>query len=115
MNKLLLTTGLFLFLNFVISVGCASKTDAEKNKSTDSSIVKGSPATNEKVVIAPPKQIDTAVYNAKLKDLANGDTTGLWPQKFAYPLPGAILPGNRIIAFYGNLYSKRMGILGGVT
>ncbi|MCO6459775.1 MAG: hypothetical protein J5I59_00090 [Saprospiraceae bacterium] len=27
-------------------------------------------------------------------------------------LPGAILPYNRIIAFYGNLYSKQMGILG---
>ncbi len=27
-------------------------------------------------------------------------------------LPGAILPFHRIIAFYGNLYSKQMGILG---
>ena len=27
-------------------------------------------------------------------------------------LPGAILPRHRIIAFYGNLFSKRMGILG---
>src|SRR5690606_2458003 len=26
--------------------------------------------------------------------------------------PGAILPNNRIIAYYGNLYSTRMGILG---
>lgn len=28
------------------------------------------------------------------------------------PLPGAILPQKRIIAYYGNLLSKRMGILG---
>ncbi|MBF9254331.1 hypothetical protein I2I11_13580 [Pontibacter sp. 172403-2] len=28
------------------------------------------------------------------------------------PLPGAILPGKRIVAFYGNPLSKRMGILG---
>jgi hypothetical protein len=28
------------------------------------------------------------------------------------PLPGAILPNNRIVAYYGNPYSKRMGILG---
>lgn len=44
--------------------------------------------------------------------LANGDTTGKWPVKAPYPIPGAILPFNRIVAFYGNLYSKRMGILG---
>ena len=30
----------------------------------------------------------------------------------SHPLPGALLPYKRIIAFYGNLYSKRMGILG---
>lgn len=28
------------------------------------------------------------------------------------PLPGAILPFHRIVAFYGNLYSTKMGILG---
>ncbi len=28
------------------------------------------------------------------------------------PLPGAILPANRIVAYYGNPHSKRMGILG---
>jgi hypothetical protein len=45
--------------------------------------------------------------------LSNNDKSGRWPVKKApYPLPGAILPYNRIIAFYGNLYSKRMGILG---
>ncbi len=44
--------------------------------------------------------------------LSNNDTTGRWPVKTPYPLPGALLPYNRIIAFYGNLYSTRMGILG---
>ena len=58
------------------------------------------------------KAIDTAVYNKILQQLANGDTTGKWPAKAPYPLPGAILPYYRIVAFYGNLYSKRMGILG---
>jgi hypothetical protein len=28
------------------------------------------------------------------------------------PLPGSILPANRIVAFYGNPLSKRMGVLG---
>lgn len=35
-----------------------------------------------------------------------------WPVKTAAPLPGSILPGKRIIAYYGNPLSKRMGILG---
>ena len=36
----------------------------------------------------------------------------LWPVKASSPLPGSILPAHRIIAFYGNPLSKRMGILG---
>jgi len=35
-----------------------------------------------------------------------------WPVKTAPPLPGSILPQKRIVAFYGNPLSKRMGILG---
>ena len=40
------------------------------------------------------------------------DLDSLWPPKMAAPLPGSILPAKRIIAFYGNPLSKRMGILG---
>ena len=36
----------------------------------------------------------------------------LWPVKTVYPNAGALLPFNRIIAYYGNLYSKNMGVLG---
>jgi hypothetical protein len=35
-----------------------------------------------------------------------------WPVRTAPPLPGSILPAKRIVAFYGNPLSKRMGILG---
>lgn len=57
--------------------------------------------------------VDTAAYNQKILALANGDTTGKWPVTGQpYPLPGAILPHKRIVAYYGNLYSQRMGILG---
>jgi hypothetical protein len=58
------------------------------------------------------KPIDTALYDKIIKDLTNGDTTGKWPAKAPYPLAGAILPYNRIVAYYGNLFSKKMGILG---
>jgi len=36
----------------------------------------------------------------------------LWPVKTVYPNVGALLPFNRIIAYYGNLYSTKMGVLG---
>jgi hypothetical protein len=65
---------------------------------------------SESVAIQPT---DSAAYHKKIVALANGDTTGRWPvMKQPYPQPGAILPFKRIVAFYGNLYSKKMGILG---
>ncbi len=36
----------------------------------------------------------------------------IWPVKTVYPNAGALLPFNRIIAYYGNFYSKKMGVLG---
>ena len=59
------------------------------------------------------KPVDTAKYNQLMKKLANGDTTGKWPvKKQPYPLAGAILPFKRIVVYYGNLHSKKMGALG---
>ena len=37
-----------------------------------------------------------------------------WPVKGPPPLPGSMLPNKRILAYYGNPLSKRMGILGEV-
>jgi hypothetical protein len=36
----------------------------------------------------------------------------LWPVAGPAPLPGAILPAHRIVAFYGNPLNRRMGLLG---
>lgn len=35
-----------------------------------------------------------------------------WPVKMPAPLPGAIFPANRVVAFYGNPLVKKMGVLG---
>lgn len=96
---------IFLLSFLLLSSGCdrAKAIDAlvEKEKKT-------SPKHETKA-----SAIDTADYNQRVFALSNNDTTGRWPVKNQpYPLPGAILPYNRIIAYYGNLYSKRMGILG---
>jgi hypothetical protein len=40
------------------------------------------------------------------------DLDSLWPPKMPAPLPGSIMPAKRIIAYYGNPLSQRMGILG---
>lgn len=59
-----------------------------------------------------PLPLDTAAYDAKMLELAQGTTTGHWPVKATRPNGGAILPFKRIIAYYGNLYSRKMGVLG---
>lgn len=62
---------------------------------------------------APQKPtLDTVQYDRLMNYVANGDTTGRWPVKGPYPLPGAVLPFKRVVAYYGNLYSNRMGALG---
>ena len=58
-------------------------------------------------------QLDTADYQNRLNALIMEDTTGKWNAIQApYPAIGAILPFKRVVAYYGNFYSKRMGILG---
>lgn len=100
-------TPLLTFLIF--SAGCNSGQSATDTHPIDS-VAKKTPVIAGKVY--DQKTIDTAKYNAIMLQLANNDTTGLWPVKTPYPLAGAVLPFNRIVAFYGNLYSKKMGILG---
>jgi hypothetical protein len=74
-------------------------------------------ATAKDTTIAPQAEpargpLDTALYNKKMAQFANGDSSGRWPVKGGYPIAGAILPFKRIVAYYGNFYSKKMGVLG---
>ena len=39
-------------------------------------------------------------------------TPSLWPASTVYPNARAILPFKRVVAYYGNFYSKAMGVLG---
>lgn len=43
---------------------------------------------------------------------ATSPESSLWPAKAPYPNAGAILPFQRVVAYYGNFYSSGMGILG---
>lgn len=87
--------------NGVTSTGNTLQDSTQKNESSTNRPVQ----TND-------NNFDTALYNKLQLYLANGDTTGRWPVKHDFPLPGAVIPFNRIIAYYGNLFSNRMGALG---
>jgi hypothetical protein len=88
----------------------------------------------------PPPPLDKAAYDRKLLEIAHvstttpwyyaflegtttitmpGATTSVtvskksWPVQKSYPADGrALLPFNRLVAYYGNFYSKGMGVLG---
>ena len=97
------------------SIGIFTSCSSDNNKAngkTKTTVTGDSTATEEEDsnVRVP---IDTAKYNSLIKKNANGDTTGKWPVKNQpYPLDGAILPFKRIVVYYGNLHSKKMGALG---
>lgn len=96
-----------LSASFLI-IGCGQSGSAEgKPSGTDSTSTELAGKTTNSV-------LDSADYEKRMLAISNNDTSGKWPAKAAYPLPGALLPYNRIIAYYGNLYSTRMGILGEV-
>jgi len=61
----------------------------------------------------PPPTLDTAGYRRLLLHMVHDSASARWPvAEKQLPLPGALLPFHRIIAYYGNFYSTRMGILG---
>ncbi|MCW3108657.1 MAG: hypothetical protein JWQ09_3163 [Segetibacter sp.] len=97
----------------VLLTNCSSIQAGDEQKAdTSGTVAANTPAGDEPKPFSSMAPIDTAAYDRISKELANGDTTGKWPVKAPYPSPGAILPFNRILAFYGNLYSKKMGALG---
>jgi hypothetical protein len=98
-----------LFFFIVVSVlvlnGC--------NRSGKAAISSKNSGEKTEKVLSQPQAVDTVMYKKLTTALANGDTTGRWPViGLPYPMQGAILPFKRIVAYYGNLYSSRMGVLG---
>ena len=54
----------------------------------------------------------TSLSMANYASTTPSTTPRIWPVQTSYPNVGALLSMNRIIAYYGNLYSKKMGVLG---
>lgn len=55
---------------------------------------------------------DTTRYQRLLLHLVHNEPSEKWPVYGTVPPEGALLPYNRILAYYGNLYTPAMGILG---
>lgn len=68
--------------------------------------------TNSKVSVADSKTVAAKIAPSANHKMKEKDPNHLWPVKTPDLLPGALLPEHRIVAFYGNLFSKRMGVLG---
>jgi hypothetical protein len=77
--------------------------------------VKGRPAPDSAELLVVATRIKGRTRRDSIS-LANTIRRGLrapgWPVRGPQPLAGSLLPQKRIIAFYGNPLSKRMGILG---
>jgi hypothetical protein len=88
-------------------------------KTGDSAAARDSTAADTSRVAAAPKfEVTMSPGRGKRDSLAltyvlrAANKHPGWPVKGPAPAEGAILPNKRVIAFYGNPLSKRMGILG---
>jgi hypothetical protein len=115
LKRVLLST-LFVLSTLVLFTNCTESTGGKagtKKSDTSATAKTGEEADTLSVTKSSYPPIDKKLYDSLMKRAANGDTSGRWPVKGTpYPLGGAVLPFKRVVAFYGNLYSKRMGILG---
>ena len=87
--------------------------DSASYKAAFDSATKGRIKSTDSIIIIDfgqkRTQKDTFTLRAAIRNgMKRIDT---WPAG-PVPLPGAILPAKRIVAFYGNPLSKRMGALG---
>ena len=88
------------------SAAQAAKAGAKKSPkaATGAKATKAGKKGSWKTQLADPDSLaharEDSILNAK------------WPVKGPEPLPGSILPAKRIIAYYGNPLSQRMGVLG---
>ncbi|MEY4335099.1 MAG: hypothetical protein RLZZ45_18 [Bacteroidota bacterium] len=99
----------FWVLSLLVFSGCSHAQSDEGKLITANVNPGGKKDKKESVVVTV---LDSLQYKKRMISMSNGDSSEKWSFKGQYPLSGAILPFYRVIAYYGNLYSTRMGILG---
>lgn len=103
-RKSLFIVGSIIFLVFIFAYN-----PFKKGGNSATAQVKANTDTIDTAVKAAPPSLS---FKQKMDHIINGDSSGKWSSDKPEPPAGAILPYKRIIAYYGNLYSKNMGILG---
>ncbi len=123
---------IFLFIVFALNKVAYSIKSANQTTSTSDVIeeikIPVWPAVldydeyNKRILVlnnyVPPIVASTSTSTVATSTLRYGSTTNVtvigkrWPTSTPYPNGDAILPFKRILAYYGNFYSKKMGILG---
>jgi hypothetical protein len=117
-QKHLFLSGVFIFVCLVVYTFTFSELFGVHYSRADGNSKK---VTKNKEVSVPV--FDRVAYDKKMLANANlpqtvgtstqsSTTLQKWPVKAPYPNAGAILPFKRIIAYYGNFYSTKMGVLG---
>ncbi len=99
---------LLIFISSLIFTNCGTVSSEEIPADSVATVIHVD-SVKPALTVAPA---DSASYEADIAHMLNGDSSGKWPANSPMPASGAILPYKRVIAYYGNLYSKQMGILG---
>lgn len=84
----------------------ASGQDSVKGHAAASDTIGGRADTLSALTRGKGPQRRKLIARLRASDLAR------WPVRGPAPRPGALLPSHRIVAYYGNPLSKRMGIMG---
>ncbi len=108
---------ILIALIFFGIASCNAVNKKEDPQTTEADSLKAQTSDTASLPTSKPAQIqgstvDSTEYRSLKLKIANGDSSGRWPVTDPVPLQGAIFPKHRVIAYYGNLYSKQMGILG---
>jgi len=118
----------FLLLMAIFANSCSRNNGGDLTNSGGAGSISGPPAgfRSDSSVSRPPAMANRStvirkgaaaeISAPKIKYKAGEDPEFArqsgWPPKMPQPLPGSILPGKRIVAYYGNPQSKKMGALG---
>lgn len=107
----------------LLSVFAGCKFNKSRQADVQSGDMLESKSSDEVRAVAPPQPavprfdpVSSARTAPKVPYRAGEDPVAAaeagWPVQGPAPLPGAVLPGKRIVAYYGNPLSRRMGVLG---
>jgi hypothetical protein len=88
------------------STADSTRSDSTAADSTQRDSAKVDSVRGDSVKVPVPVKARKSIFNISPADSAR------WPVPTPPPLPGSLLPEHRIVAFYGNPLSKRMGVLG---